>query len=144
MFKSLRYLEKKDWLSIFFIVGLVVVQVWLDLTMPDYTMKLTEAVSSGGVTMSDVWTNGGMMLLCAFGSMVSTFICGYLCARLSSSFSRRLRSEMNNKISSFSPNKDFAKRIRYVSSRCQFFVRRSKATTHNRKSHDKRRATSYS
>lgn len=80
MFKLFRYLQKEDWISIFFIIGFVVLQVWLDLTMPDYTMKLTSAVSGGGVTMNDVWVNGGMMLLCAFGSMVCTFICGYLCA----------------------------------------------------------------
>ncbi len=103
MFKLFRYLQKEDWLSIFFIVGFVVLQVWLDLTMPDYTMKLTSAVSGGGVTMNDVWVNGGMMLLCAFGSMVCTFICGYLCARLSSSFSKRVRSKLNDKICSFSP-----------------------------------------
>ena len=103
VFKLFRYLQKEDWLSIFFIVGFVVLQVWLDLTMPDYTMKLTSAVSGGGVTMNDVWVNGGMMLLCAFGSMVCTFICGYLCARLSSSFSKRVRSKLNDKICSFSP-----------------------------------------
>ncbi|MBQ7798192.1 MAG: ABC transporter ATP-binding protein, partial [Clostridia bacterium] len=67
----LKYLRKRDWAYMLIAVALIVVQVWLDLTMPDYTSKLTTAVSSGGVTMSDVWKNGGMMMLCALGSLCS-------------------------------------------------------------------------
>lgn len=101
MLKIIRNLRKRDLLYIAFAVGLIVTQVWLDLTMPDYTAKLTTAVSSGSVAMRDVWVNGGFMLLCAFGSMLCSFACGYLTVRVASSFSKTLRNKLFGKISSF-------------------------------------------
>lgn len=102
MFKLLKNLRKRDWAYIVMAIGLIVAQVWLDLTMPDYTAKLTTSVSSGGVTMKDVWANGGMMLLCAFGSMLCSFGCGYLTVRVASSLSKNLREKLFSKILSFS------------------------------------------
>ncbi len=102
MFKLLKRFKTKDWIFMFFVVGLVVLQVFLDLKMPDYTMELTASVSSGTVTMNDVWYNGGMMLLCAFASMVATFISGYLIANIGSSFARTLRNDLFCKTTSFS------------------------------------------
>lgn len=101
MISLLKYLKKKDWLFIGIAVGLIVLQVWLDLTMPDYTSKLTTAVSSGNVAMSDVWENGGMMLLCALGSMAASICCGFLCARVAASFAKSLRTDLFSKVSTF-------------------------------------------
>ena len=98
----LKYLRKRDWAYIFVAIALIVGQVWLDLKMPDYTAKLTTAVSSGGVKMSDVWQNGGMMLLCALGSLVFAIMCGFFTARVASSYALNLRQAMFDKISSFS------------------------------------------
>lgn len=100
----LKYLRKRDWLYVLITTVLIVLQVWLDLKMPDYTSKLTTTVSSGGVKMKDVWHNGGLMLLCAVGSMASAIICGYFIARIASSYSRNLKQATFEKISSFSSN----------------------------------------
>lgn len=102
MFKLMKNLKKRDWIYISLAIALIVVQVWLDLTMPDYTAKLTTAVSKGGATMADAWKNGGMMLLCALGSLLASFACGYFAARVASSFSKTTRSKLFNKIMSFS------------------------------------------
>lgn len=102
MFSLLKYLKKKDWVCILLVVGLIVLQVWLDLTMPDYTSKLSTAVSSGNVGMNDVWKNGGMMLLCALGSMCSAICCGFLCARIAASFAQTLRLKLFSQVSTFS------------------------------------------
>ncbi len=102
MFKLLKFLKKKDFLFILLAIALIVCQVWLDLTMPDYTAKLTKAVSSGDVSMSTVWKNGGMMLLCALGSMISAFICGFLTVKVASSLSKQVRTHLFNHISTFS------------------------------------------
>lgn len=99
LFKRLKW---QDWLTIFVSVGLIVVQVWLELKMPDYTKALTLMVQSGSVTMSGVWENGGYMLLCAFGSLVSAILCSVLISRVASSFSKTLREELFDKISTFS------------------------------------------
>ena len=102
MFKLFKKFDVKDWLMILLIVGFVVLQVWLDLTMPDYTSKLTQSVASGDLSMKEIWKNGGMMLLCAFGSLASSFACGFICAFLAGKFSKKLRAEVYNKTFSFS------------------------------------------
>lgn len=83
-------------------IGFIVVQVWLELKMPDYTKELTKIVQSGTNTMTEVWKNGGMMLLCAAGSMVSAIICSYFISQVASSFSMALREELFKRITSFS------------------------------------------
>ena len=62
LFKNLK---KKDWCLIAITIALIVVQVWLELKMPDYTKELTTIVQSGNANMSEVWKNGGLMLACA-------------------------------------------------------------------------------
>lgn len=102
MIRLLKFFKKKDWLATFFVVGLVVCQVWLDLKSPDYTSALTSAVSRGNVTMGDVWHNGLLMLACVAGSVVCSFICGFICARLAARFARTLRLKIFDKVTSFS------------------------------------------
>ena len=101
MFKLLKNLRARDYFYMSLAIAFIVVQVWLDLTMPDFTAKLTTSVSSGGVTMGDVWRNGGMMLLCALGSMISAFACGYCTVRVASSLSYNLRGQLFSKVTSF-------------------------------------------
>lgn len=58
MIRIFKNLKKRDWIGIMICAGLVVVQVWLDLTMPDYTQKLSKSVSAGSIVMNEVWKNG--------------------------------------------------------------------------------------
>lgn len=102
MINLFKYIKKKDWFFIIIAIGFIVVQVWLELKMPDYTKELTKIVQSGTNTMTEVWKNGGMMLLCAAGSMVSAIICSYFISQVASSFSMTLREEMFKRITSFS------------------------------------------
>lgn len=102
MKKLLKSFTKKDYLLMIVALGFIVCQVWLDLTMPDFTSKLTATVSSGNVTLSDIWYNGGMMLLCALGSLVCSILCGYIVAIIASSFSKNTRRNLFNTVSTFS------------------------------------------
>ncbi len=102
MFKLAKKFDTKSWFTVVGIFALVVLQVWLDLTMPDFTSKLTKTVAQTGVTMKDIWYNGGMMLLCALGSMCCSFACGFLCARLASKTALRLREDLYKQINDFS------------------------------------------
>lgn len=65
MISLFKNLKKKDWCLILVTIALIVVQVWLELKMPDYTAKLTTIVQSGSAKISEVWKNGGLMLACA-------------------------------------------------------------------------------
>ena len=102
MIKLLRYLKLKDW--IYFLISLVfiVAQVYLDLKLPDYMSEITTLVETSGSQMGDIWSAGGMMLLCSLGSLVSSIIVCFLAARIAARFSKSLRAEMFNKVESFS------------------------------------------
>lgn len=102
MLKVFKNLKIRDIFFILICAGLVFVQVWLDLTMPDYTQKLTQAVSAGTVDMGKVFENGGMMLLCAVGSMTAAIFCGFFAAQVAANFARTLRKRLFGHILKFS------------------------------------------
>ena len=99
IFKQFRFI---DWMIVLFILGLIVVEVWIDLKIPDYTMLLTQSVASGTATNADILTNGGWMLLYSFFSLISTTFCVLLCSYLASTISYRLRASVYDKVSQFS------------------------------------------
>ncbi len=101
MIKIFKNLSKRDVGYIFICIGLVILQVWLELTMPDYTQKLTESVSMGNIEMHDVLVNGGSMLLCAVCSMGAAVLCGFFAAQVAANFAKTLRIRMFDKITDF-------------------------------------------
>ena len=98
MFKLFKNFTKKDVFMIIISIALIVFQVWLDLKLPDYMSAITRLVQTDGSTMGDILTQGGYMLLCAFGSLVSACIVGFLASNLSANFSYNLRSKVYNKV----------------------------------------------
>lgn len=95
-------MKKKDWLYVFISLIFIVVQVWLDLKLPDYMSKITTLVQTEGSAMSEIWVQGGYMLLCALGSLAAAVVTGFLASQIGSNFSRSLRSAMFTKVDSFS------------------------------------------
>lgn len=98
MFKLFKNFTKKDIGIIVISVILIVFQVWLDLKLPDYMSAITRLVQTDGSVMGDILRQGGYMLLCAFGSLVSACIVGFLASNLSANFSYNLRSKVYNKV----------------------------------------------
>lgn len=105
MFKLIKNFEKRDYILIVLTILLIVVQVWLDLKMPDYMSEITMLVKTEGSKMSDILYNGGFMLLCSLGSLVSTIISGYFLALLASGFSSKLREKIFYKVQNLSLDK---------------------------------------
>lgn len=105
MFKLIKNFEKRDYILIILTILLIVVQVWLDLKMPDYMSEITMLVKTEGSKMSDILYNGGFMLLCSLGSLVSTIISGYFLALLASGFSSKLREKIFYKVQNLSLDK---------------------------------------
>lgn len=110
MLKLLKYTKKKDWLFAVLAVGFIIVQVWLELKMPDYMNIITQIAqgkSSMGNTsyeLSDIWSNGGKMLLCALGSMASSVITSFFVVSVAADFSARVREALYVKVQGFSNN----------------------------------------
>ena len=89
--KIFKYLKKKDWA--FFAVGvaLIIFQVWLEITMPEFTEKLSSGISAGTITMAQAWKNGGLMIACAAGSLAAAIICGWFVSHIAADFAKTLR-----------------------------------------------------
>ena len=102
MFKLLKQLKLKQWMGIVVCLGLIVIQVWLDLTIPEYMSKITVLVQTAGNKLSDVWKVGGKMLACALGSLVSAICVSFIASKITSTLAYRLRDKVYNKVSAFS------------------------------------------
>lgn len=104
MLKLMKNLGKKEYFLAFISIILIVVQVWLELKMPDYMAAITQLVKTEGSAISEILKNGGYMLLCALGSLCSAIFVGYFIANLSSSFSTKLRKNLFSKVEALSFN----------------------------------------
>ena len=102
MFKLLKNINKKQWFFIMISFVLIVGQVWLELKMPDYMSEITVLVQSEGSNMKDILINGGYMLACALGSLLSAIIVGYLVSNISATFSMKVRKKLFNKVENLS------------------------------------------
>ncbi len=102
MLKLLKKFTRTEWLLSGLAFLLILVQVWLSLTMPDYMSEITMLVQKEGSAMADILTAGGKMLLCAVGSLISAVFTAVCAAKLSSNFSANLRSQIFDKVQSFS------------------------------------------
>ena len=109
MFRLLKHLKKREWIFALCAVAFIVAQVWLDLKMPDYMNTITQ-IAQGGINaetgvqyeMSDIWGNGGYMLLCAIGSMICSIITSFFVVSIAADFSARLRESLYTKVQGFS------------------------------------------
>lgn len=101
MTKIFKQFNKKDWGLIFVVAILIVFQVWLDLKLPDYMSEITRILQSEGYIIKDILVQGGYMLLCAFGSLGSAVIVGYITSFISADFSMNLRRRIFKKVEDF-------------------------------------------
>ncbi|MGH4038828.1 MAG: ABC transporter ATP-binding protein [Sphaerochaeta sp.] len=102
MLKIFKYLNWKEWVMSAISLVFIVAQVWLSLKLPDYMSTVTRLTQTPNSAISNIWINGGYMLLCALGSFISAIIVGYFAARISASFAQRLRAILFDKVDSFS------------------------------------------
>lgn len=102
MIKIFKYLKREEWICMAVSIIFIVMQVWLDLKLPDYMSEITVLVQTKGSAMSEIWQAGGYMLLCALGSLASSCVVGFFVARIAAAISKRLRSLVYDKVQSFS------------------------------------------
>lgn len=104
MLKLFKYLKKKDYIYIVISIVFILIQVWLNLMIPEYTGVIIKIAtdSTNSHVLADIIQPGGIMLLATLGSAASAVITGYLIANVAASYSRETRSVVYNKILSFS------------------------------------------
>lgn len=101
MFKLLKRLDKKQIKIVFLCFIFIIFQVWLDLKLPDFMSEITKLIETEGSKMSDILLQGTFMLLCALGSLISSFIVGFFAAKIAASFSQKIRSCVFEKVENF-------------------------------------------
>ena len=101
MLKMFKRFRLKDWLLTVVLVGFVVGQVYFDVTLPEYTAKIFEAMRDR-LSSGEILLIGGTMLLYALGSMLASIIVSYIATYLAVNFSARLRQSVFAKVQSFS------------------------------------------
>ncbi len=102
MLKLLKNFTKKEWALAVLAIAFIVVQVWLNLTMPDYMRDITMYVQTPGSTMKEILSSGGMMLLCAAGALAASVVTAVCASRIATNFSATLRSKLFRKVQAFS------------------------------------------
>ena len=102
MIKVFKGFNKKQVIYLLICFVLIFIQVWLELKMPDYMSEVTKLVQTEGSKMSEILTNGVYMLLCAFGSLASAVVVGYLMSDVSATFSLNTRKKLFHKVEDLS------------------------------------------
>ena len=102
MLKIFKYMQKNEWLFVSISLVFIVIQVWLDLKLPDYMAEITTLIQTEGTTTADILVPGSYMLFCAIGSMLAAMVVGFFAARVAAGLSRRLRAMVYEKTMMFS------------------------------------------
>lgn len=102
MLRVYKNLRRSDCAFVAAAVAFIAAQVWLELKIPDYMTEITRLVQTPGNEMTQVLSAGGMMLLCALGSLVSAVIVSVIAARIATTFGATLRGRLFDKVQAFS------------------------------------------
>ena len=97
-----RSMSKRLWAYTILSIGFIVVQVWLDLKLPDYMSSITTLIETPGAEMNDILVQGGWMLLCALGSMAATMVVCFFAAKVAAGVAKTLRQKVYEQVMAFS------------------------------------------
>ena len=104
MFKAIKRMRRQEVVLLIISILLVFAQVWTEMKIPDYMSSITMLVQTEGSEMSAIWKAGGVMMLLALLSTVIGLSSGYISAMLGGLYSKHLRSDIFDKVQSFSLN----------------------------------------
>lgn len=102
MIKLFKNLKSSDFVLMVIIFMLIACQVYLDLALPDYMAEITKLVQSEDSAMGDIYSAGGKMLGCAFGSLAISIVVAVCAAKIAANFSFITREKVFGKVMDFS------------------------------------------
>jgi len=101
MLQLMKRLKLIDWLYFICAIFSIVLQVWLDIKVVDYTRNILLYIQNGG-TIEQILVQGAYMLSCALISLIGAIFCGFFFALISARLSRNLRREIYLKVHNLS------------------------------------------
>ncbi len=100
MIKMFKNMSSREVVFSILSIMFVIIQVWLELKIPDYMSKITTLVTTGGTT-SAVINEGIYMIICALLSLITSFIIAFFSSYVGSSFEKNLRFKIFRKVQNF-------------------------------------------
>ena len=98
----LRHFDKKSWLYVLLNALVILVQVFLELKMPDYMAEITTLTQTEGSAMSDILVAGSKMLICALFAVALSIVIHIISAKVAADYSFKVRAKLYDKVESFS------------------------------------------
>ncbi|APX71312.1 ABC transporter ATP-binding protein/permease [Companilactobacillus allii] len=102
MFKLLSRMNKKEYGMMVISTAFIVIQVWLELSIPSYMSTITEKIETKGSTIGDIIAPGLMMLLLSVLSVLVAIVTGYFVAKIAGGFTARVRKDVFNQVMDYS------------------------------------------
>lgn len=99
IFKEFRC---KDWILMGVSIVFIIIQVWMDLNLPEYMSRITMQLQTPGTEMHAILHTGGVMMLFALGSLAASCGAAVCVSALSFSFGGNLRSRLFHQVMQFS------------------------------------------
>ena len=100
MIRLFRHMKRQHVSYMVGVILFIILQVVMELTVPDYMADITALVNSGGDS-SGIWALGSMMILFSFLAFAASIASKYFSARLAASFSQHLREKIFEKVEDF-------------------------------------------
>ena len=101
MIKLIKKIKLKELILMFISIFFIVIQIYLDLKLPEYVSNITELVQTKDSQMSDILLQGQYMIITAVSSLICSIIIGFFASFIGAGYSRTLRSEIFDKVYSF-------------------------------------------
>lgn len=98
----LKYLRKCDWGLVGVSIVLIFAMVYLELEIPGYMSSITTELTSPMPDKNVIYGDGGMMLACAFGSLIVSVCVGFIAAYIAASLARTVREKQFDRVQAFS------------------------------------------
>ena len=97
----LKYLNRWQWTLVGVCAIFIIIQVYLDLRIPEYMNAMTDAILDG-TAQELMWNYGSGMAICAFLSLGASLVSGYIAAYVTGQLCRELRIRQFEKVQQFS------------------------------------------
>lgn len=102
MKQILKHFPHSSWLYVLLNAACILVQVFLELKMPDYMSDITRLIVMPNPDMGEIWIAGGKMLFCAVAALILAAVIHMIAAKVAADYSWSVRTKLYDKVESFS------------------------------------------
>lgn len=103
MYKILKQTTMKERIAIVVSILFIMAQVWLELKVPEYLSEITTKLQTEGTTVQDILAPGSIMVTLSLLSLAASIFVGFIAARVASSLTKHIRSQVFNRVMDYTP-----------------------------------------